>query len=275
MGGVLAIADSCSKWSKKTSVISVCGEDLDSQLSQIGKTYDFDYKNFCLKNYPTIMKHRYVDISSGNRVFEHYDFKPDEIPIETQQQILRTLEDNLANVSLVLLADYGHGFFGRNLIDALCNSDHFLAVNTQANAGNRGFNTFSKYARMDFLSLNGAELELELRRKDIDYKSVIPKIAEEKKCRNVIVTLGGGGLLTFDASGSFSHTPAFATKVIDKVGAGDSVLAVASMLSFLGAPKEVIGLLASIVAAFEVSQLGHVESLDIISMKKHVIGLLA
>jgi hypothetical protein len=48
----------------------------------------------------------------------------------------------------------------------------------------------------------------------------------------------------------------------------------ASMLSYLNAPKEVIGLLSSVIAAFEVSQLGHKDSLDIIGLKKYVTGLL-
>jgi sugar/nucleoside kinase (ribokinase family) len=89
-----------------------------------------------------------------------------------------------------------------------------------------------------------------------------------------MVTLGGGGLLTFDSSGESASTPALASKVVDKVGAGDSVLAISSMLAFLGAPKEIIGLLSSVVAAFEVSQLGHQQSMSIVSMKKYVNGML-
>jgi sugar/nucleoside kinase (ribokinase family) len=172
------------------------------------------------------------------------------------------------------LADYGHGFFGEILIDKLTQSNCFLAVNTQANAGNRGFNTFAKYPRIDFLSLNGGELELELRQKNLDYNLVVPKIMKMKQCRNAVVTLGASGLLSFDQNGKSFWTPAFASKVIDKVGAGDSVLAISSMLSFLAAPVEIIGLLASVVAAFEVAQLGHANSLDTIMMKKYVKGLL-
>jgi sugar/nucleoside kinase (ribokinase family) len=172
------------------------------------------------------------------------------------------------------LADYGHGFFGESMIKSMCDSNAFLAVNTQSNAGNRGFNTFSKYPRIDFLCLNGGELELEFRKKDLDYHLVLPRIMKEKGCKNAVVTLGGEGLLIFDRSGEFFLSPALATKVVDKVGAGDSVLAIASMLAFLDAPKEVIGLLASVVAAFEVSQLGHKKSLDIVSMKKYISSLL-
>ena len=274
MGGVLAIADLCSSWSRSTVVYSTCGKDFQKHLAEITREFKFEQHLLELVDSPTIVKHRFVDINSGNKVFEYYDYNPDVLDSNLQLQIARNLDSRLKSKSLLILADYGHGFFGKELIQELCSSKAFLSVNTQANAGNRGFNTFSKYPRIDFLSLNGGELELEMRRKNLDYQSIVPDIMKIKKCKYVVVTLGANGLLTFDASGKSSHTPAMASKVVDKVGAGDSVLAVAAMLAFLEAPKEIIGLLSSVVAAFEVSQLGHKETLSLVNMKKFVNGLL-
>jgi rfaE bifunctional protein nucleotidyltransferase chain/domain len=274
MGGVLAIADSCANWSRTVLVTTVPGKDFKIHLNEINKKCKYELKLIEQQASPTIVKHRFYDLSSGNRVFEYYDFNPESISETTQQKILESIDHQLKSNSLLLVADYGHGFFADGLIKHLCESKAFLAVNAQANAGNRGFNTFSKYSRIDFLSLNGGELELELRKKDLNYEEVVPEIVKEKGCRNAVVTLGGDGLLVFDSNGSVFEAPAFAIKVVDKVGAGDSVLAMASMLSYLNAPKEVIGLLSSVIAAFEVSQLGHKDSLDIIGLKKYVTGLL-
>jgi len=274
LGGVLAIADSCSRWSKKTYVYSTCGEDFGALLDETNAKIEFEQFYIRMTNDPTILKHRFVDVASGNRVFEYYDFNPEVMEKKLQKEIMDSLGEKLRSSTLFLLADYGHGFFGELIIKSICESDAFLAINAQSNAGNRGFNTFSKYPRIDFLSLNGGELELELRKKDLNYSLVVPKIMKEKGCRNTVVTLGGEGLLTFDSLGDGFLSPALATKVVDKVGAGDSVLAIASMLSFLRAPKEVIGLLASVVAAFEVSQLGHKKALDIVAIKKYINGLL-
>ena len=132
----------------------------------------------------------------------------------------------------------------------------------------------SKYSRLDLLCLNGGELELELRTKNLNYNQIIPKIVSEKGCKYVVVTLGGSGLMVFDSNGASHLTPAFATKIVDKVGAGDSVLAVASMLCYLGAPIEIIGLISSTVAAFEISQLGHRDSISIVGIKQFIKGLL-
>ena len=274
IGGVLAIADSCSNWSQKTTVYSVCGKDLQEHLSELNRVTHFEQHLLEFEDRPTIVKHRFVDVNSGNRVFEYYDYNPDVLDTNSQLKVVEALGTKLKSKSLLLLADYGHGFFGDDLVKLLCSSDAFLSVNTQSNAGNRGFNTFSKYPRIDFLCSNGSELELELRKKKIDYEEIVPEIMIEKRCKYAIVTLGGDGLLTFDSSGKATRTPALASKVVDKVGAGDSVLAIASMLAFLGAPKEITGLLSSVVAAFEVSQLGHKESMSIVGIKKFVNGLL-
>lgn len=274
LGGVLAIADSCSNWSKDTTVHSICGNDLDQHIIESGQILKFNSEITQLHDHKTIIKHRFVDINSGNRVFEYYDYSPEPFNTKLQELILEKLNNVLNSRSLIVLADYGHGLFGEIIIEQISKALAFIAVNTQSNAGNRGFNTFSKYPRIDFLSLNGAELELELRKKNLDYFKVVPEIMEQKKCKNTIVTLGGDGLITFDSDGDGVITPAFATKVVDKVGAGDSVLAIASMLSFVSAPKEIIGLLSSIVAAYEVAQLGHKNSVSKVELKKYVAGLL-
>jgi hypothetical protein len=48
----------------------------------------------------------------------------------------------------------------------------------------------------------------------------------------------------------------------------------AALLSSIAAPKEVIGLFSSVVAAFEVAQLGHKSSLSVVNLKRYVSGLL-
>jgi len=274
LGGVWAVADSCSEWAQAVKVFTVTGGDF-LELDLLNEN-EVKYEVNCLTDTdrPSILKHRFVDQLSGNRVFEYYEFKNELIPQSISHELWKSICEQGLNSALILVADYGHEIFTHDLIDRLCNSNSFLAVNTQANAGNRGFNTFNKYSRIDFLSLNGGELQLELRNKQLQYQIVVPQIMKEKKCKNVVVTLGASGMLVFGKNGEFCEVPAFASKVVDKVGAGDSVLAISSMLSYLDAPKEVIALLASIVAAHEVGQLGHRSALSAASMKKSILGLL-
>jgi cytidyltransferase-like protein len=273
-GGILAIADSCSNWAKSTEVISVHGADLALHSKDIEAKYSYSLNCIEVFDRPTIYKHRFVDNASGARVFEYYDFDVAPIEEKTEELLIRRIASSCEDTKVVVAADYGHGLMTKNVITSIEKLKCFLAVNVQSNAGNRGFNTVSKWNHLDLLCLNGSELELEFRDKNLNYKEVVPSIMKLKGASFAVVTLGGAGMMVFDKSGQHCSIPALATKVVDKVGAGDSVLAISALLASQNAPIEIIALLCSVVASHEISQLGHVKGLSTIDMKRFVSSLL-
>jgi len=220
------------------------------------------------------LKHRFVDKNSGTRVFEFYNFESKDLPATAAAEIELLLNKACTNSDIVIAADYGHGLFTPQIINNITKQQVFLAVNTQSNAGNRGYNTISKYNNADFVCLNSGEIQLEMRNRNPDYFEIIPRILKRIDAKYAAVTLGGEGLIVFDNLGNSAKVPAFATKVIDKVGAGDAVLAISSMLASVSAPVKVIGFLANLIAAHEVSQLGHQTSLSFSDIKKHAKAIL-
>ena len=274
-GGVLAIANSCSGWVMQTKVITFRGvndEILRNVEHEINQEILCEY--ISAKDRPTILKHRYVDSASNNRVFEYYNFSDRELSTEVNNKVLSSISSEISNFDLVIAADYGHGYFSKSIVSLIEDKSLFLAINTQANAGNRGFNTITKYSKVNLISINGSELQLELRDRNPDYINIVPKIIKEKKASYAVVTLGGDGLIIFDNKGNYEKVPALATKVVDKVGAGDSVFIIASLLAKVQAPLKTIGFLANLVAAHEVSQLGHQKSLKRSDILKHSQSIL-
>lgn len=273
LGGSFAIAHNVSTWTQQAAIFIVSNSIQNSffeNLLKEAQINNLEIHRIEDEKSILIFKHRFVDIQSNSRVFEYYDFNPESFLPETYEKIIQQLKKIELKRSPILVGDYGHGFFDSKLINYLCSTDAFLAINTQSNAGNRGFNTISKYERADFVSLNGGELELEYKVRNPNYEIIVPSIMSRLKSKNAVVTLGADGLLVFDRNGDKIHTPAFANQIVDKVGAGDSVLAIASLLSFTNAPIEIIGLLSSFIAAFEVSQLGHRKSLSLDQIKQSV-----
>src|SRR5690606_30445315 len=61
------------------------------------------------------------------------------------------------------VADYGHGLLGGREAEHLAAHAPFLAVNTQLNADNAGYNTLSKYPRADYACLHEGEIRLDAR----------------------------------------------------------------------------------------------------------------
>jgi rfaE bifunctional protein kinase chain/domain/rfaE bifunctional protein nucleotidyltransferase chain/domain len=274
-GGVLAIANNCQEWAAKVSVLSFVGKDANDYsnvFSKIDKNIELNL--IPTDDRPTILKHRFVDKNSDTRVFEFYNFENDDLPDIATAELEMLINKASANSDILIAADYGHGLFSPQIIENITKQKPFLAVNTQSNAGNRGYNTISKYSRADFVCLNSGELQLEMRSRNPDYFVIIPQILKRINAKYAAVTLGGEGLVVFDNLGNHAKVPAFATKVVDKVGAGDAVLAISSMLASVGAPVKVIGFLANLIAAHEVSQLGHQTSLALSDIKKHAKAIL-
>lgn len=274
-GGVLAIANSCSNWASKTKIITFAGRN-DKMLGSFSNksNSNIDCEFILANDRPTILKHRYVDMASSTRVFEYYDFSEQELAPEVIDNISTSILTQIGNFDLVVAADYGHGYFSKSIISLIESKSSFLGINTQSNAGNRGFNTIAKYSKVDLISINGSELQLELRDRNPDYIHIVPKIMREKNASNAVVTLGGEGLLVFDNKGNYEKVPAFSTKIVDRVGAGDSVFIIASLLAKVSASLKVIGFLANLVAAHEVSQLGHQKSLERSDLLKHAKSIL-
>lgn len=272
-GGILAIANNCASWVKEVNVHSLIGQS-DSRPYDLSKLLNPNINLHLINtNRPTITKHRFVDIGTNAKLFETYEFEPDDISLDETKLIIDRINFN-NNADLLLIADYGHGLLSPKLIELLGYLPNFLAVNTQANAGNRGYNTLSKYPRLDFFTANSGELSLELRNKNLNYKEVMPALMNKLGASKAVLTLGADGLLIFQDN-KFEEVPAFANKVIDKVGAGDSVFAISSLLTYLGAPLPIIGLISNLVAAHEVAQFGHQKSLTLGDLRKQIKSMLS
>jgi bifunctional ADP-heptose synthase (sugar kinase/adenylyltransferase) len=149
-----------------------------------------------------------------------------------------------------------------------------LTVNAQSNAGNRGFNHISKYARADYICLAGHEITLDARIRDVDVRTAVLGLAKRVECQDITITQGKKGTLHYDALSGFHETPALALSVRDRVGAGDAVLAVTAILRKLGAPWDIVGFLGNVAGAELVAELGNRRSLERAAFSKHVISLL-
>ena len=70
------------------------------------------------------------------------------------------MSQNLKNFDKVIVCDFGHGLINSKISNIISSKSKFLAANIQTNSGNRGFNLFTKYNKLDFLSIDEPELRL-------------------------------------------------------------------------------------------------------------------
>jgi bifunctional ADP-heptose synthase (sugar kinase/adenylyltransferase) len=223
---------------------------------------------------PTIVKRRFVESYPLQKLFEVYFLKHLEENTPAALALCDQLEAILPDYDVVIVTDYGHGMLTPPAVEILCRKARFLAVNTQANADNQGFNTISKYPRADFVSLSEKELRLEVRDKRRDVPSIMREVGARMNCRAMLITRGSQGNMIYDQRTGVSHSPVLSNRILDRVGAGDAVLSAASLCVALGAPSEVVAFVGNVVGAQAVATVGHRSSLDPARLAEHITAIL-
>ena len=275
LGGSLAIAAHCSGLGARVTNIFRVGEkpdDLDFIKKSTGKSLTI--VPLVSQSQPSIIKRRYLDEVTEARVFESYVMADDPVSEREDTDLQSALEAHANSADIVLVADYGHGLLSPLAIETLTSCDTPLAVNTQSNAGNRGFNTISRYPHPDFVCLNGSEVSLELRRRHLTIEELVPQLRERTSAQRAMVTEGAKGLICCDTDGAIQHIPAFADSVRDRVGAGDALFALTSLLFALGAPPDVSGFFGNLAGAVAVAQLGNESPLSSQDLFRHATALM-
>ncbi|MFC1815182.1 PfkB family carbohydrate kinase [Thermodesulfobacteriota bacterium] len=274
-GGVLAIANHVANFARKVRLVTVMGEK-ESHENFIRSNLRANISPYFLiqDNAPTLIKRRFVEGYSLNKLFEVYIMDDSGLSDEKDDQLCNWLKTNLPKYHLAIVPDFGHGAISQKVRQTLIEHAPFLAVNTQANSGNRGFHTITRYSRADYVSIAEHEIRLEMRDMKSKIRPMMEKTSVQMNCRNFVVTRGKKGCLVRNRDGGFVEVPAFAQKVVDRIGAGDAFLSVSALAAYLNACPELIGFIGNIVGALAVEILGNQKSIDKISVENYITSLI-
>ncbi len=274
-GGVLAVANHISALVDNVQLVTLLGdkdrheEFIRSQLSTNISPYFITQAKT-----PTTLKRRFLDGYSFNKLFEVYVMGDSGLSDYEDKRLCAWMKAQMSKYDLVVAADFGHGAISANLVNMMAQHAPFLAVNTQANAGNRGYHVATRYPKSDFLSIAGHELRLAMRNEPGHERRMTDRLARQLNCKQMITTLGRRGCLVFGKDEDLLSIPALARRVIDRVGAGDALFAISSLASCLGVPNEILGFLGNIVGAEAVEIIGNKKSINKMRIKKHITAIL-
>jgi rfaE bifunctional protein nucleotidyltransferase chain/domain len=276
-GGVFAAANHVASFCKEVHVITCIGDN-HSHEELIRNSLKPNVKLHALirPNSPTTLKRRFVDPASIRKLFEVYHMNDEPLTIDLEKQLQTHIKELCPTANVVISTDFGHGLIGPQIVEALISSSRFLAVNTQSNSANMGYNLITRYPRADYVCIDGPEARLALSDRVSSAGDVVYHLAARmKECSKLIITQGKHGCVTFERDQDAVHTiPAVARRIVDTVGAGDAFLAVTSPLVAAGAPMNLVGFIGNVVGALKVEIVGHRHSVDKVSLIKGVTGLL-
>ncbi len=274
-GGVLAIANHVSNFCDEVGLLSAIGEINSCEEFIRSKLNPNVAARFVrLAAAPTILKRRFLEEYLSAKLFEVYDMRSEGLDAVAEAEFCGALEALLPKYDVVVIADYGHGLMTERAVQSVCSKAKFLAVNTQTNAGNRGFNTISKYPRADFVSLGEPEVRLDARNVSGDLEQLALNQARKIASRSFLVTRGAKGCVIHDRQQGMFRVPAFAIRVVDRVGAGDAVLGITSPCVALNVPPQALGFIANVVGAEACTILGHRSFIEPTSLFRHITSLM-
>jgi hypothetical protein len=255
LGGILAASQHVEKIVGKCSVITeISPSEIQFVHSSIGKNTSIN--NLNLSKNSLVTKTRFIDTASNSRVFETYtqDGQHSESIYSA-----RVFEDFLNSKELenLIVIDFGHGLLSVDFIKMLFKKGINISVNAQSNAGNRGFNPISKYKGANRIFINGPELEIEARNNAKDRVTLLKELAPTLDCEEIFVTQGAAGLMYWTKNFGIETAPGFAPFVVDRVGAGDALLATISALRINEVPIDIAAFYGNIAGAHLVSTMGN------------------
>ena len=275
-GGVFAAANHVASFCKQVDIITCIGdsETHDDLIRQSLKP-NVGLRAFTRVGAPTTLKRRFVDPSYMRKLFEVYFMNDEPLTPDVQGEVDRAIIDRAADYDVVIAADFGHGLIAPSSIEALTSKARFLAVNTQSNSANLGYNLITKYGRADYVCIDAPEARLAVGEKDADLGELASKMLPERmSAGRIILTHGRHGCVTFDKRHGVRRVPAFTRRVVDTMGAGDAFLAITAPMAASSDDLELVGFVGNAVGAIKVGILGHREPVDKVSVLKYLQTLL-
>jgi len=275
-GGVIATANHAANFCREVDVVTVIGER-DSYEDEIRRALLPNVRLHVIRRpaAPTIRKCRFVDPTWLHKLFEVYYIDDAPLTADIDAELCNTIARLAPKADAVISNDFGHGVITQAAVKTLIEHSRFLAVNTQTNSANLGFNLITKYPRADLVCLDALEARLATHDKLSELPDIISKhLPSVIASQRFIITHGPHGCFTYEKGGAVHSIPTFSPKVVDTMGAGDAYLAIAAPLAAMGVTNEIIGFIGNVVGAQKVEIVGHRKSVNKIATLKAINALL-
>ena len=214
---------------------------------------------------PTTVKERYR--ANGATLLRVNRLSRLSVSDQIQQQFRADFEDWKSGVdgerSAVLFADFNYGCLPQPLVDAVTHAAReaglVLAADSQTSSQ---LGDIGRFADMDLITPTEHEARVAMRSMEDGLVVLADALQQRTRARNVVMTLGDQGALLHVGRDSQDYEtdriPAIAARPVDSAGAGDGLLATATVALCAGANIWEAVYLGSLAAAIQVSRNGNI-----------------
>ena len=203
------------------------------------------------KSRPTTNKN--VIIANDYRLLKIDTVDNRPISSETLETLISQISNKKSDV--VIFCDFRHGIFNQSSVDSLINAipkKAFTAADSQVATR---WGNITEFKNFDLVTPNEREARFSLADQDSTIRTLAQTLQQETKAENIILKLGSRGVFCLhklDKRKTFNFSvDSFANSIIDPIGAGDALLAYASLTLYKTGSLIIASILGSMAAACE------------------------
>ena len=258
IGGAGNVARNIASLGARCIFVGVIGEDEAAQrlTSAFAEQPRIETALVVDRSRPTTRKIRFVSEHFSTHLLRADWESAARVDDAVADQLLAQVRAHLPRVSAVILSDYAKGVLTPPIIRAVIDMARERGVPVVVDP--KG-NDFTIYRGATVITPNRQELASAVHRhvvSDDEVAAAAAELAETVDSHAVLVTRSEAGMTLVPRTGEVLHVPAYAVKVSDVSGAGDTVIATLAAMLASGAPYEAAMRAANAAAAVVVGKRG-------------------
>ncbi len=273
-GGALATVNHTAALSDSVTLVTLLGKSPSHEAfirSHLKKSIK---PKFFYRDGSTIIKRRYIDQYANQKLFQVSFIWDDLIGQPLEKTIAAYFKKEIPKYDLVMVNDFGHGFFTPKLIRLIARKAKLLALNVQANSANYGFNIVTKYPRADIVTTDIHEIRLATHDRYSDVLKLAKVVARHLRTQTLIVTRGAQGSTGYNKEKGFVDVPAITDTIVDRVGAGDALYSVVAPCLAAGMDLSTALFVGNAAAAIKIQTVGNKTPVTFDDLKGFIKSLL-
>ena len=275
LGGSAIIANHLSDFIKKITLISDFGYETEiKKLLKDNLKKNIKYLPILPnKKYKSSIKTRFVDSLTKYKLFGSYIISSLEFS-KFYRKLNLELNKEIKKNDIIIISDFSNNFFDKISLSKIAKSKKFTSAMVQKNSNNPSFFSLNYIKNFDLLCINEGELRSELRDKNTNIQTLAKNFLIKNKLKFLVITQGISGSILFDHNLNNYFCPSFNSKPIDKIGAGDSMLSILSILLKNKFNPATSLLIASLISSKVVNNMGNSYRASLIEIERDLEFLL-
>jgi len=263
LGGAGIVAAHTVGLGATTKRITITGKDeAGSWAVSKAAEYGITIKSIEDKTRPTNLKQRYK--AGLQTLLKISHLSQDKVSNVIQNQIINEFKKIAPDIDLLILSDFSYGVLTNEVTTELIKiaklNGIVIAADSQTSSQ---LGDLSQFSNVDLVTPTETEARLELKDQISGLAVIADKLRSKINSQSIIIKLGADGLVINGAKSdgtllSLDALPSFNQSPVDVSGAGDSMLAAASLAITIENNLAKASLIGSLAAAIQISRIGNI-----------------